>query len=559
MPLKTETQDLVVCAGVVVDIDTDETFYQLQYPTHIGRKSRVIAAQTYVSPQLLVKELCRYGYNGDPKAIIDLSQGGTQRTLDVTKITERGGWVDGRLVTRFGVFGPDEFETELGFKPDHQHFKPFKRGGTIDDFMSGYRELMIASPEVCFSYLAALAAPLGSHLGRSSFSVCFSSESTTGKTSVIAFAQSLYTYAYNDDELVNFGDTIGVFLDELDAFGGTVTGFADVKNAREKRGDWTDKIQTLTFSAASGHRRRRLSNAPISRNSGHGRKIFNIFMLATERPLSELYQEGGTQREGGDMTRLIEIPVASRADGGIFCSVSDATERARLSAKFDELRRTQHGTVIPDWAKHLSENELAKPKRLSKKIRASEQVFVENLNEQDPLFKRIGKHLALLAAVVPIANRAGLLPAEPDVFIEALHEIYRRVVKTRKSLELEQLRYNHERMQEILNNEFYPVVKQGSAAASPQRASVCFKRKEEKTTLIHLHADSFIAAAEDTSRHLAVKFIKWLKDNVRLKSGSGKTDTRIVKQEGIGRRRYLVFTRNRATEAAQALQEALRR
>ena len=557
MPLKSTSNDPVVCTGVITNIDTDEAYYDVQFTTHDGRKSRAVPGQIFVSPSLFMKELSKHGYNGDLDFIVALAQNGNQCNLPATKITERGGWVDNCLVTRFGVFGPDKSKRRLNFKADHPHYKPSQKQGTIDDFIDNYEELMVASPEICLSYLAALAAPLGAQLERSSFSICFSSESTTGKTSVIAFAQSLYTFAYNDDDLVNFGDTLGVLLDDLDVFGGTVTGFADVKNSREKRGDWADKLQTLTFSASSGHRRRRLSSVPVPRTSGPNRKVFNIFMLATERPLSELYRQGGTRREGGDMTRLIEIPVARRTEGGIFCNISDAAERDRLAIRFDELRRTQHGTIIPDWVAYLSSTELTEPKRLADEIKASEDAFMDQLNEPDPLFRRIGKHIALLAAVIPIAERAQLLPVESQIFREALHEIFRRIVKSQKVLELEQLRYNHERIREILEKGFYPVLQAGEAPAEPQKAAICFKRKPKGTTHIHFHAESFISSFDDASRHLAVKFVKWLKDNVQLQPGSGETNTRPVQQEGLGRRRYLIFTYNDAKSAERALRELL--
>lgn len=368
-------------------------------------------------------------------------------------VTSKGGWHENEFVTAFGSFGsaPDHRVTQL------QTTLWAKRAsgsqGRRGDFVAHIDPFLRVSDYLLLSYIAALTPPVASRIGRTGgFGLCFSSESSTGKTLAIRLAQSLVARG-DEADLYNFGDTDGSIQDSLPLFGGLCITFADVKAEKDHRAALT-KLGSLAFNAVGGLVRQRKGEAERPRPQFLG------ILLSVERPLAELFQDHGIPFEGGEGVRLIDIPVPELHEGGIFAAAG-SEHSAEWAAALNELLGDTYGCVMRPWADVLSRQQ---PDEIAASVKVEERRFLGLLGKQpDGQLDRIAQQFALFATVGRHASRLGLLKLSAMEIDDALSRIFWRAADRFRNRDREVVDLWNRLFDFIEDRSRFPLVERGRA------------------------------------------------------------------------------------------------
>jgi hypothetical protein len=549
--------------AVEINAETKEAIFLIRVCTAREWVTARIEAAVLSSRQKAIERISSLDFVGSRDDIIAFIEDmASKRSAPRNIVTSVGGWLDGALVTRLGVFGPKSARLGKKFMFPDPGQKPRKHEhrGTIETYKASAAPLLSVSPELCFAYVTGLAAPLASYIGgRKSFAAFFCADSATGKTSAIAFCQGLYTYALSDEDLESFSDTGGYIGSNLHSFSGAATGFADIKSAREKGADLAYKLQTLWFNTSGQSIRRGLNQGSTKKAAGapshddkRAQDIFNILLLSSEYPLDVVFAKGNLVFENGDRARVIEIPVAEPDEGGIFCRVPKP-KREEYVAKIERHLSSEYGTIAPAWARFIAAQDRAE---LNAKVMKWETAFIRRLSDATPLVRRIGKNFALLAATAHIADEAGLLPIPLEHFLESLNIIFERSTSALSASATKQEAFMLKALSRVVSTKCLPLLQFGIAPDEDMDCSLGFKRIEnDGRKRIYLIADKFVASFTKDNRALANTFIGRLKSEVNiLRAKDG--DTKTVLQAGLPKRRYLCFSLADALAWRKRLEEA---
>ncbi len=256
-------------------------------------------------------------------------------------VTERAGWYDDSLVTRYGTFGDEKTQGEFRFDPASDNFLVRMTKATAESYKNALGGPLSKSNYLVFALAAALAPALADRIRRDGgYGFNFSGMSSTGKTLSLRVCLSAVTRA-RDSDLTSFGDTTGSLLEQLPAFGALAIPFTDPKAAREKERDLCHKIQTIVFGAHDKVQRRQLN----SKKKPQPR--FFISLFNSERPLADIFKKAGVPYEGGEAVRLIDIPVPEET--GIFDRLEDSDEAMQYADNTEKAIAENYGVLLPEW------------------------------------------------------------------------------------------------------------------------------------------------------------------------------------------------------------------
>jgi len=403
-----------------------------------------------------------------------------EQQAPIIRVVSKTGWHHGAYLSRFGRIGGsglNNVELDAAVKGSRERFMR----GDGEAFKAAVAPLLAASPFLMLAYLAALAAPMAASLNlTSSFAICFSAESSTGKTSCLRLAQALTTRA-DEADLENFGNTTGILLDALPVYGGQAVSFGDLKaDLRSK--DVVEKLRTLTFAAAGGAPRQRKGEA------ARPTPDFNILLFSAEAPLHDLFAASGVPFEDGEAVRLLDVPVPPRDQGGIF---REAEAPADLIALLDAALRNHHGVIIKEWIGTLANY---KPKVLTRDVQAQRKRFVEQLGALPAHHARIAEHFGVLAAAGALGIKSGALPLTQDTVNQALAQLFRSVVDRIGSRDVETVAA----WTAFLNLvERLPILEEGARAPMPKLAG--FRRKQGTgSETVYLRRDALTELAGES-------------------------------------------------------------
>lgn len=390
--------------------DKDNHIVEVEFPKQDGALGRLkISRETLAQPHIARLRFIGAGAaDRDEWKQICKELLGTSG-LPTTQRVRQSGWHGETFVTRYGVMsGP----ADIVLDGEEMEFQPARTSGNRSAYLKGVQPFLEKSDFLLFAYIVGLAPPLASRLERtSSFAVCFSQESSTGKTLSLRLAHSLADQAAESD-LLNFGNSMGHVLDSLATLGGLCVCFTDIKADINQR-NAIQKLQTLTFNATGALARQRKGEPARSRPQ------FLIPFLSAERPVCELFAAANISFEDGEAVRLLDIAIPPRDAGGIFAGAPENS--VDLVAQLEAFLEANHGTVMPWWIKNLAHVRIDK---LRKDIEKKEDIFLKSLGELLPLHTRIAKHFSLLSAVAYIATLAKVLPISHEVADSALRRIF---------------------------------------------------------------------------------------------------------------------------------------
>jgi hypothetical protein len=187
---------------------------------------------------------------------------------------------------------------------------------------------------------AALTPALASYIGRKGgCAFVLTGESTSGKTLALRTCASIGG-GPGEDDLLSLNMTDGKAVELLTERGATCLCFGDPKASQAKSRDFVDMLQTLSFSTADGSQRSTLLKPQAKAHE------YLMAFLSAERPVGELFADARKSFEAGDALRIIDIPVPSPAEGGIFDRPPVGLKSVKLAHQTEEAIGQHYGRAL---------------------------------------------------------------------------------------------------------------------------------------------------------------------------------------------------------------------
>lgn len=453
------------------------------------------------------------------------------------RATDKPGWYGGSFVCDIGVLGRAlpgdeqvEFDTEISAP---------RKGvseGSVPECVDQMHEFTTLSDYLALSYLCALLPPLAARVGeRQGFVVNFVGKSSTGKTLALRLCQSVFARAEEPD-LQTFDHTALSLKARFADLSCTAIPFKDVKAAAEKGARAIEKFQQMIFAVHGGDAHWNLTN-------GSGKAPgFCIPMVSDERSLVERYAMARVPFEEGDKVRCMELPVPS--EGGIFDRLQGQSDTAAVAERLAEFLKRSHGLIFPEWIDALS---VADKEGLGKQFYDNADRFVKRLKCHGSLEHRYARPFGFLAATAELAATVNLLH-DVDLYHAALERLYALGV-TRMAEGEDAIRKGFDAfIDAVRDRTIFPLVKLGVPPGTHCAAG--FVRGEGGVRLVYVRLKAFESYFDSRLRPAYTVLPGLRKTGVFLDSDGGLT--RPIQQQGLERRRYLVFDYHKLIARAEA-------
>ena len=280
---------------------------------------------------------------------------------------------------------------DLGVRSSIKEHGSLKEWQELSTLCAGNSRLVMA---VC----TALAAPLVELTGAESGGFNFVGGSSTGKTTALFVAASVY------------GDPN--YLNRWRATGNGLEAMAAAHNNALLILDELAQVSPLeageiAYMLANGSGKARASvsggSRPIARWS-------LLFLSAGEISLVQHMQEGGKKTRAGQEVRMVDIPAQADAGMGLFENLHDIESPARFAEIIRDKVAHAYGQPIVHFLEQLTDH-IAKDKiSLLDAIRDTVQSFTEQVVplSADGQVRRVAHRFGLVAAAGELATNAGI-------------------------------------------------------------------------------------------------------------------------------------------------------
>lgn len=283
------------------------------------------------------------------------------------------------------------------------HFQDYVVSGCLEEWKRGVSTLCRGNTRLIFSVSVAFASPLLNLLGLENGGFHFRGASSTGKTTALAVAASVWgskeyiqrwRATTNGIEALAAGHNDALLcLDELSQ--------VDPNSAGE-----------IAYMLANGS-----GKARADRNGGYRKKAAwrLIFLSTGEMSLADHMIEAGKRAKAGQEVRIIDIP-AETYQHGIFEDLHGSPNGAAFSQVLAQACLANHGAPAREFIRRLVEKQEEVVLAAKKIIDEFLSAFVpEDSNGQ--VYRAI-KRFALVAAAGELATTFGITGWQPG---EALH------------------------------------------------------------------------------------------------------------------------------------------
>lgn len=269
----------------------------------------------------------------------------------------------------------------------------FSQRGTPEGWRSEVAARCVGNSRLLLAVSAAFAAPLVFATGEESGGFHFVGGSSSGKTTALRVAASVYggpDYLHRWRATANAIDALAaqhcdalLILDEL--------GQIDPRMAGE-----------VAYSLANGQGKARAYRTGTARATLHWRILF---LSAGEVGLAVHMQEGGKHVRAGQETRLAEVPADAGKGIGMFEALNGAADGNELAKILAEAARTHHGHGGPEFITRIAERRDGWP-AIRDRVNQLASRFAGD--KADGQVQRVARRFALAAVAGELATHYGI-------------------------------------------------------------------------------------------------------------------------------------------------------
>lgn len=310
---------------------------------------------------------------------------------------------------------------EIHFDADLDNAQGFAVSGELIEWQEEIAKYCRGNNMLIFSLSCAFAAPMLQLIDRDSFGFNIVGASSTGKTTGLKVAASIYgspkytlTWRATGNALEGVAESRNNCLLCLDELGQV--------DARE--------LGEIIYMLSHGSGKSRL------KATGGLRKKFewrSLFLSTGEVSISSAIKSVGGKVKGGMTMRLIDIHISRDSKYGLFDTIHNFKDANNLATHLNEKTGKIYGTPIREFISQLAK---ADKKYILQIFEELEKDFLAkyvppNSNGQ---IQRIAKSFAIVAAGGELAIKLGIIPFEAGEAIEAIAQCFKLYIAEKDSI-----------------------------------------------------------------------------------------------------------------------------
>ena len=256
----------------------------------------------------------------------------------------RVGWHSDFFVLPDLTIGPNQSREEVLFQSEHAIDHKYQTKGTLESWKQNVSQRCVNNSRLAFALCVAFAPPLLDLLKVDGGGVHFRGLSSTGKTTALLLAGSVWG-----------GSPQTGFVETWRATANGIEARAALHNhcllCLDEIGEISEKEAGETvYALANGRGRNRMTRSITSRA---GMNFRLLFLSTGERTLQDVMRAAGKQIKGGQEIRLLEIPSDAGMGMGIFESVGEFSSPAALAEELSRAAKNHYGEPIRPFLRHL--------------------------------------------------------------------------------------------------------------------------------------------------------------------------------------------------------------
>jgi uncharacterized protein (DUF927 family) len=338
-----------------------------------------------------------YYHNRKQKALLleYLNKLGKDCEVNYT-VTNKTGWIQDSFVLPDRSFG----NTMIRFQQvDKPAIPVFEEIGTIDDWKTNLAALCVGNSRLTFALGVSLSAPLNALLSIESGGYHFYGPTSTGKTSTLWVAASVY--GQEKQNVMPWRTTSNALEYKAAARNNLALMLDEIGQCTAQ--DVAQSAYLLANGQGKARMRKDLTQREILK--------WNLTFLSNgEHTLSSYLEKGGIETKGGQENRMPSIPAVVQNGFGAFetCHQLDPSE---FSSKIKRLSQQYCGTAFSEFMNRLVEQK--SQERFESKLfeRHTEiRKALTNLAPYNEVLERVADRMACVQLGLEMAIDYGILP-----------------------------------------------------------------------------------------------------------------------------------------------------
>lgn len=325
----------------------------------------------------------------------------------------RVGWCGNSYVLPDKVYGPDA--SEVIYQSGERSHEEHSVGGTLDGWKAGVSARAVGNPLLILALSCAFAGPLLSKCKSESGGVHLSGESSTGKTTLIEAACSIWG---GRGFMRTWRATANGLEGAASLFNDCLLALDEIKQANPK------DVAEIVYSLGNGRGKQRAGRNGRARSVAQWRCSL---LSSGERTIESYMIEGGQTPHAGQLVRLLDIPV-DRAFKAWDC-LHGFTSGAELSCAIKAAAALHHGHAGRAFLERLAFDTTNFGKSFEK-MKALKEFSVAGDDGQP---KRAAERFALIALAGELATDYGLTGWDPGDAVKAAGEALQKWISERGS------------------------------------------------------------------------------------------------------------------------------
>ena len=310
-----------------------------------------------------------------------------------------------------GLDEPDEEKIVLQVQTAHN---PFLVGGTLEGWNDQIGSWAFGNSRLMLALCASFAAPLLEIAGQESGGFNFTGQSSTGKTTALVAAGSVW----------GKGSSSGGYVQNWRATSNGLEGLAALHSDAALCLDEIGQAPGRTIMEASYMLANGMGKARACQDgSAKGVKSWRCMVLSTgEKGLAEKIAEEGGKVQAGQAVRLIDIPADSGAGMGIFENLHGHESPQAFADALKLAALSHYGHAARAFISLVQERRQEIQEEMPTGLSSIAGGF--DLGNVSGQVARVAKRFALCAIAGEMATEGGLLPWEKGQAFEAVKKCF---------------------------------------------------------------------------------------------------------------------------------------
>jgi uncharacterized protein (DUF927 family) len=279
-----------------------------------------------------------------------------------------------------------------------------RRRGSVQGWNKTVASVASGSSLMMCALCSAFAGPLLSIIGQESFGICIFGKTRKGKTVTTLAAGSVIGIGEKTN-LLSWRLTNSNLEERLPEFNDSIFVIDDLQGLRES--DRYGRIREFAYMLAQGQGTGRHSSY-VKKHGGEHNQWRSIILTSAEYSISDLARKANTERQGGELLRLIDLPSVDDANETVFDRSPARSEAAfeRRMEKLIEACKANQGVPFIAFVESL-----LKRKNLERFVRKRvDYFFGRAVGANDgPISRDIARKFAVLYAAGCLASAAEIV------------------------------------------------------------------------------------------------------------------------------------------------------